>query len=194
MKGNPYRYIPTEEEFTRLHIRRAKATLEWLSKFDIQQPILEYSARTPFTKMLEERYGPIENFDSEEPDNAYPPWKEHKFKTVFCFDVIEHMMDPLFIFKRIQVCIALDGHLFVTIPARIKWPFRKEEHSYHEMDVEDIRNIIKRAKFKEPEIEVKKRTGMRRDSNIINFFEPYFRRRIFIHARCCDWSREHWWD
>ena len=41
MIEGPYRYIPTEEEFKKHDLRRAKATVAWLKKFEIEPPILE---------------------------------------------------------------------------------------------------------------------------------------------------------
>ena len=193
MIDGPYRYLPTEEEFRKHDMRRAKATLKWLRKFKIEPPILEWSKRTPLTEMLEKEFGEIENITINEPDNDYVKPKVHSYQTIFCFDVLEHMMNPFFVVKRIHGALKTGGHLFITCPAAIPWPFSKGKHNFHEFRKDEIQNLLLRAGYR-AEIKTRRGTAMVASFGIRPYLRLFFRKRYFIHATP-DWrKKEHWWD
>ncbi len=192
MDQGPYPYIPTEEEFQKYHLKRARITMSWLKQFQITPPILEYSEPTPFTKMLEAEYGTIEHIGIPEPDHGYPPFKGHVFKTIFCFEVLEHMMNPLFMLDRIHEYIATDGQLFITLPGALPVSCAREKINFYEMHEAEVRNLLLRTRFKF-DIEAKRGTEMPVYSaaGLVRYF---CRKRFFIHASP-DWrKKENWWD
>lgn len=130
----------------------------------------------------------MERLQIPEPDHGYPPFKGHYFKTVFCFDVLEHMINPLFILDRIHEYMALDGQLFLTLPAALNWPFARDKQDFHEMHQDEIHCLLLRSRFK---FQVKARCGTEMLSLIsIGSIMRYFcRKRFFIHASP-DWSKK----
>jgi len=191
--GGPYRYIPTPDEFQKNELRRAKMTLRWLKKFKIETPIMEWSERTPFTEMLEKEYGKIENLTIEEPDDDYQYPKGHSYQTIFCFDVLEHMMNPYFVVKRLHGALATGGHLFLTVPAALPFTCLMERHNFLEWRKEEIENVLLRARYK-MDIETRCGTAMLPYCGLKPLLRRYLRRTHFVHATP-DWSKkEHWWD
>ena len=190
---NPYRYIPSEDEFKKYHLKRARITIDWLKSFALEPPILEWSKRTPFTEMLEKEFGKIENISLDEPDDDYEYPKGHHYQTMFCFEVLNHMMNPFFVIKRIHGALATGGHLFVTCPDAPPFLFLRERRTFIDFKKREISNLLLRARYKF-DIETKPCTEMIPYFGIKPLMRYYLVKRHFIHATP-DWrKKDHWWE
>lgn len=68
------------------------------------------------------------------------------YDTVFCFEVIEHLFNPLHLLQQIHHVMKKDGILFLSTP-KGKPHFLVAAHHFHEMYERDLRALIKRAGF-----------------------------------------------
>jgi hypothetical protein len=82
---------------------------------DVSDPILVLGLGE-----FEKRVWPDLRLVGTEGDYNYDKWKSEKsekYQTVFCFEVIEHLCNPLLFLERIKLFLADDGDLFISWPS-----------------------------------------------------------------------------
>jgi SAM-dependent methyltransferase len=64
------------------------------------------------------------------------PLKEGKFSVITCFEVIEHLQNPLFLMQQLSDKLTEDGVIYLSTPARPKilWP----PYHFYEMPFEHL--------------------------------------------------------
>lgn len=106
--------------------------------------VLDIGARNPLTETLEKYYSiKITNTDIDLDVGKL----SGKFDTVFCFEVIEHLFNPLHLLFEIKKVLKNDGRLFLSTP-KGKPHFLWFKHHFHELYETELRNLIDRAGFK----------------------------------------------
>jgi len=70
-----------------------------------------------------------------------------KFNVVFCFEVIEHLLNPLLFFDNLYETTFQDVHIFLSYPSRPKWLWNNDEH-FHEYDRLRFNYLLKKTGFK----------------------------------------------
>jgi SAM-dependent methyltransferase len=84
--------------------------------------IIEKELSVKFTQLISGDF----NFDRLSAENG-----ESNFDVITCFEVIEHLQNPLFLMKQLAEMIHPDGIIFLSTPSRPKifWP----DFHYYEM-------------------------------------------------------------
>lgn len=106
--------------------------------------VLDIGERNPLLETLEKHYsisGDSTNIDLdiEELNGEYD--------TVFCFEVLEHLFNPLHLLLEIKKILKKDGVLYLSTP-KGKPHFLSWKHHFHEIYERDLLALFKRAGFK----------------------------------------------
>ena len=130
------------------HGIRWQKTIAFLSRSAFSDSIiakgLDLGDRTPFTDLLERRFGfPFENTTADL-DLAL---LEGSFGVVTAFEVLEHLYNPLHALLEIRKVLHGDGaRLFVSMPLR-KPAFLASPDHFHEMSRRSALSLFARAGF-----------------------------------------------
>ena len=82
-----------------VNIKRLKNTIKFIDK--IEEPILCIGKENPFDRELCKKLGVEYNYTATDADFDI---KYYDFKTIFCFDVIEYLMNPLLFLINNKSC------------------------------------------------------------------------------------------
>lgn len=140
--GNPFVMDPFASADHQNIVRRHRVTLEFIGDRQLGR-VLDIGERNPFTIRLEEKYGiKVENtcgdLDMIE--------LEGKYNTIFCLEVIEHLMNPLRLLEQINKILEPDGTLFLSTPKH-KPHFLWDKHHFTELDEYRLNALVTRAGF-----------------------------------------------
>ena len=109
-----------------------------------------------FEKMLEEHWLKKFDYTDKEADLNWGfgfIWKVRKLKqkqyyeTILCFQVIEHLLNPLLFLSECRNFLTDDGILYVSYPAHLTKMYWNSGH-FHEYDRSRFLYLIKEAGFK----------------------------------------------
>ena len=110
-------------------------------------PLLDIGPANDFGRELGEKLGVSVahtegdlDFDGWRP---VPPPPDGGYPTVLCFEVIEHLMNPLFFLTRLRAFTGPGTRLYVTYPLRPR-PFWSDIH-WHEIDRRRFRFLVEQA-------------------------------------------------
>lgn len=100
----------------------------------MREPILDIGCQNSLGIEIEKRLNvKLENTTG---DLNYSNWgvvtSGHKFKTVICSEVIEHLLNPAYFLTRLKIFCATDCNIYIFYPLRPRW-FWTEGH-FHEYD------------------------------------------------------------
>jgi len=104
---------------------------------------------------------------------------EGNYNTVFCFEVIEHLFNPLHLLLEINGVLENDGSLILSTPKR-RPHFMWYKYHFHEFSKEELDNLITRAGFKVKRIEYK--MSGRPLIGYIKGIRPFLR--LFLERKC----------
>lgn len=123
-------------------LRRHQNTLDFIGTRAMGK-VLDIGERNPFTLRLEERLGiSVENTRG---DLDTITLRGH-YDTVLCFEVIEHLMNPLHLLLQINTVLNSNGSLFLSTPKH-KPHFLWDRYHFTEMDEYRLNILIKRGGF-----------------------------------------------
>jgi hypothetical protein len=129
--------------------RRFAATLRHLGP--LRAPVLDLGPANAFARVLESRDGvTIEHTGEHDLDRvriasfAPGPWA-----TITAFEILEHLMNPLFVLDGCREVLRPDGVLQVTVPRRHphEWLFGKSPEHFHEFAADELRWLLEKAGF-----------------------------------------------
>ena len=92
----------------------------------------------------------LEIFNVNSTDFNYEIKPSRKYDTVFCFEVLEHLMNPLFFMEEIRKkCLRKDGVVYLSTPVanRFGFYFNESEH-FCEYRVDKLKVLFEYAGFK----------------------------------------------
>lgn len=129
---NPGIYHPLKNAEKRRYTR----TVKFIGKV-INSPVADISPPSPMSEYIEKYYLQVYTKDEliieyiHGIDYNFDKLSTKKFKTIFCFEVLEHLQNPLLFMKNIVELMDDDSVLYMSIPARPKllWP----EYHYNEI-------------------------------------------------------------
>ena len=97
-----------------------------------------------FEKMLEEYYFKIFDYHN---NNLNKEWSfKKKYKTIFCFQVIEHLLNPLLLLEECRKSMFKDSLLYISYPIHGTKMFWGSAH-FHEYDKSRFHYMIETAGF-----------------------------------------------
>jgi len=152
-----------------------------LIRGSINAPKLDVgSGNSLMRTMLKHVYGEILNFSHDLDNKPYP--HDKKYKYIFHFELIEHLLNPLFHLRELRKICRPDGHLFMGTPNDYSL-FYKLQHllsmkhltHFHQFNLRELRTLLELAGWKV--VTIKK--YHRPDSGILSRFS---RNGLFVHA------------
>lgn len=125
--------------------RRLEYTKGFLSLDDIRERVLDVGERNYVGKIL----APFAD-NTVPSDFNYGISAPHKvYQTVFCFEVIEHVMSPLQLLCQIRNLLGPEGILYLSTPVRNKYGFMfNETCHFTEYSINSIKTVVEYAGFK----------------------------------------------
>lgn len=78
------------------------------------------------------------------------PMDHGDFDIITCFEVIEHVLDPVSILSSLSKSLSEDGLLFVSSPNEEKMPFSKERFPFHKRHYtpNELKGLLEASKLK----------------------------------------------
>jgi SAM-dependent methyltransferase len=140
--NNPFLMDPFESAHDRNTVRRHEATIAFIGEISIGDA-LDIGERNPLTERLEGKYSVHIRNTSGDLDN---PKLNGVFDSIFCFEVIEHLMNPLNLLLEIRRVLRPSGRLFLSTPKH-KPHFLWGQYHFTEFDEERLRALVTRAGF-----------------------------------------------
>ena len=140
--GNPTR-LPSEEisRWGAVEQRRLPKTIAFIDT--IQAPCADCGEPNPFANKLADYYKlAIKAIDIDLDREKITG----KYNTIFCFEVLEHLYNPLFCLEQIYNALNDKGVLYLSTPCRIKLLWGRRH--YHEIDDKRIQWLFDAAGFK----------------------------------------------
>ncbi len=142
---DPFRDIETKND-----VERFKLTLELMPP-DLSGHALDIGVENHFTPLLKKRYGDllVSNTNSDvDFDTDELLYVSNSFDVIFSFEVIKHLMNPLFHLIECNRILKPDGKMFVTTPKGVFPEFMWPESHFHEMARYELEKLFERASLK----------------------------------------------
>jgi SAM-dependent methyltransferase len=113
---------------------------------------LDIGARNPLTEVLENHFSiQIDNTDVDLDVGRITG----SYDAIFCFEVLEHLFNPLHFLLEAHKSLTADGRLYLSTP-KGKPHFLWFKHHFHEFHQRELIHIIERAGFKIARMEYKR--------------------------------------
>ena len=153
---NPYRQ--GKESFNDIY--RFYNTLKAMPA-ELNGVALDVGTRSYFTKYLEMSYPQLTIINTDKDidfDVDNMPYHDQELPTIMCFEVLEHLFNPLHFLLECLRILRDNGMMIMTTPSGLypKWMQSNHVH-FHEIDLKRLLILIDRAGFK-----VKKHQYIRR--------------------------------
>ena len=100
--------------------QRLIKTLAFLDKNKeyFREPVLDIGPSNEFGEAVAEKYGFEYHWTIGDLNREWEPSHDLKYKTVICFEVLEHLINPGICLDNIKRYCAKDASLFVSVPRR----------------------------------------------------------------------------
>lgn len=129
--------------------RRFAVTLGFLAP--LAAPVLDLGPPNALAREMERRFGVrVEHTDAHDLDReALPGFRAGPWATITAFEILEHVMNPLFVLDGCRAVLRGDGVLYVTVPRRHphEWLFGKSPEHFHEFAPDELRWVVEKAGF-----------------------------------------------
>jgi hypothetical protein len=153
--------------------KRMKIVLEFMGK--IRFPILDVGDKNGFGKEISRRSGctyPLNTSGDLDGEFGIAGCVSPFFNTVWIFEVIEHLMNPLSFLTKIKEYCRSETKIFVTYPQR-KIPFFWTPNHFHEMDERRFKYLVESAGYEI--VKHKKKILYRKWSSYFKGIRPFCR-------------------
>jgi len=137
------------EDYARGSRRRFDVTMRFVAPLRV--PVLDLGPPNALARLFERRdQVQIEHTGTYDLDRtSLQAVHAGPFATVTAFEILEHLMNPLFVLDGCRQVLQPDGVLFLSVPRRHphEWLFGKSPEHFHEFTTEELRWLIERAGF-----------------------------------------------
>ncbi len=129
--------------------RRFAATLDFLAP--LTAPVLDLGSANALARVMEERFGVRightgdHDLDRERLQDFCPG----PYAVITAFEILEHLMNPLFVLEGCRAVLAEGGILYLSVPRRHphEWLFGKSPEHFHEFAPDELRWVVEKAGF-----------------------------------------------
>ncbi|HZL83958.1 MAG TPA: methyltransferase domain-containing protein [Candidatus Krumholzibacteria bacterium] len=137
------------EAYERAARRRFRATLDNVGT--LAEPLLDLGPPNALARSLSQRFHvhpqhtDMHDLDREPLPSFCPgPWA-----TITAFEILEHLMNPLFVLDGCREVLQPGGALILTVPRRHPWEwlFGKSTEHFHEFAADELRWLLDKAGF-----------------------------------------------
>jgi len=129
--------------------RRFETTLRFASR--LEPPVLDLGPPNALARAFERRDGVrLEFTDLHDLDRErLAAFRPGPFATVTAFEILEHVLNPLFVLDGCREVLRPNGTLYVTVPRRsgCEWLFGKSPEHFHEFALDELRWLLDKAGF-----------------------------------------------
>lgn len=123
-------------------ILRAEQTMRFIK---LRGRVADCGEYNPLALMIEQRHEVI--IHSLEWDFNYPYPTREKYDTILCFEVLEHLFNPLLFLETLREMLADEGSIYLSTPRQ--WPgFLRAVHHYHEIPTDRLMWLFEAAELK----------------------------------------------
>lgn len=135
--------------YARAAERRFRATLDCLQR--LREPILDLGPPNALAQKAEKRFGVTlthtgnHDLDRERLSSFCPG----PYASITGFEILEHVMNPLFVLDGCREALRQDGFLYLSVPRRHPWEwlFGKSPEHFHEFGRDELRWLLDKAGF-----------------------------------------------
>lgn len=121
-------------------LKRVQETMAFLPDVPPRYPICDLGEPNPLKEMIAEKWHLIESIDI---DLDYQRL-QGQWGTILCFEVLEHLFNPLFALENMKQALVPDGRIFLSTP--YQWPqILKAKHHFHEVPTDRLEWLFDRA-------------------------------------------------
>jgi SAM-dependent methyltransferase len=124
---------------------RVKGTIDYLSKEGYLGNVADCGEENPMKLMIEDQLNI--KINSINYDFNYPYKAEDKYDTILCFEVLEHLFNPLLFLEQLKMMLNENGVIYVSTPYHYP-QFLKTSRHYHEIPSDRILWLFDAAKLK----------------------------------------------
>ncbi len=125
--------------------KRLRNTLEFMCW--IKPPVLVTGKRTEFEPHLEDYFGEKFRYTAFDLNDEWDDMEATSFNTILCFQVIEHLLNPLLFLQMCKRYLDEDGLLYISYPLHNFKAFWTSGH-FHEYDKSRFHYLVKESGFK----------------------------------------------
>lgn len=127
-------------------LNRARETIEFID-LPLKGPIADCGESNPLRNMIMDKYGfyifgLLGDFDKQ------VAWDiPVNFETIFIFEVIEHLYNPLLFLREVRRILGRNGVIYLSTPYQ-RPQFLKAVHHYHEIPTDRLMWLFDEAELK----------------------------------------------
>jgi hypothetical protein len=136
--------------------RRFAATLAFVR--DLPAPVLDLGPPNALARAVEARFAAgIEHTGAHDLDREpLRGFRPGPWGAITAFEILEHVLNPLFVLDGCRDVLRPDGVLYVTVPRRHphEWLFGKSPEHFHEFAPDELRWVIDKAGFAIARLEI----------------------------------------
>jgi SAM-dependent methyltransferase len=129
--------------------RRFAATLHCVST--LVPPVLDLGPPNAMARLLAARFN-VEIVNTGQHDLDREPLSSFcsgPYATITAFEILEHLLNPLFVLEGCRLVLRPGGVLYVSVPRRSAWEwlYGKCAEHFHEFAGDELRWVIEKAGF-----------------------------------------------
>jgi hypothetical protein len=142
--------VPVESPaYARASRRRFDVTLRGIQS--LRGPVLDLGPPNALAREMERRYGVnIVHTDAHDLDRErLGAFRPGPYGTITAFEILEHVLNPLFVLDGCREVLLPHGTLHVSVPRRngCEWVFGKSPEHFHEFAPDELRWLLTKAGF-----------------------------------------------
>ena len=111
---------------------------------ELMPQYLDIGGENPLKDMIEEKFNiRVNSIFYPTIDFDYDKFPNKKYGTIFCFEILEHLFNPLFFLENMKQALKENGIIYLSTPGKIRLLWDK--HHYHEIGDKQIKWLFDRA-------------------------------------------------
>jgi SAM-dependent methyltransferase len=143
--------VPVDSEaYAQGSRRRFRKTLSNVDA--LAAPVLDLGPPNALARVAARQFG-VEIAHTDEHDldrERLSEFRPGPWATITAFEILEHLMNPLFVLDGCREVLQPDGVLYLSVPRRHPWEefFGKSPEHFHEFTHDELRWLLHKANFR----------------------------------------------